>query len=428
MIRGVPEGLLHSERIVRPGLERTEQLLARLGNPEGRFPAIHIAGTNGKGSVVALLESVLCAGGIRVGAYTSPDLGDPTERIRVCRTPVEAEHLGELIMRAMDPVEELDAGPGRPNQFEALTAAAFAYFAEQEVAMGVVETGLGGRFDATRCLANPLLTLVTSVTSDHREFFGPGLMRAAWEKAGVARQGIPMVTVEDKSEVLDVFRRECEEIGAAFVQVDPGDVELRELSWERALWGSRTDPLGLGTFATRLLGAYQRPNLSLVLGALAELVGGVEVSRDHIVEGLWDAQWPGRFEVLHRCPYVVLDAAHNPAGARGLAETMERLPSVKGRKTLLFGALRGKLVRSMAEILFPRFDRVVLATPASDRALPAEALAHQARRCAHRWEVGGGVGETAASLVAELDEEDALVVCGSLTVVGEARSVLTERA
>ncbi len=428
MIQGVPEGLLNPERVVHPGLDRTQALLARLGNPEGEFPAVHVAGTNGKGSVVAFLESVLRAGGVRVGAYTSPDLGDVTERIRVDGVPVNEARLAELILQAVQPVEELEEGPGRPNQFEALTAAAFAHFAEEKVQVALVEAGLGGRFDASRCLAHPLLSLITSVSLDHREFFGPGLARAAWEKAGVARQGVPLLTVEDKPEVLEVFARECQEVGAALVEIDPRDVELVELSWDGALWRSETDPLQLGTFPTRLQGVYQGPNLALVIGALAELVGGLEIGAELIRRGLYEASWAGRFEVLQQRPYIVLDAAHNPAAARAVAETLDLLPPPKGRRTLLFGALRGKLIRAMAEILFPRFDRVVLVTPASERALPGEAVAHQARRCAREWEVGGGVGETTRALVEGLGEDDALVICGSLTVVGEARRVLEKCA
>ncbi len=428
MIEHIPDGLLNPERVVNPGLERTEALLARLGNPEGDFPAVHVAGTNGKGSVVAFLESVFRAGGLRVGAYTSPDLGDPTERIRVDGVPIDSRGLAELILNAVQPVEELDAGPGRPNQFEALTAAAFAHFACHGVDLAVVEAGLGGRFDASRSLALPVLSIITSVSLDHREFFGPGLERAAWEKAGVAREGVPLVTAEDKPEVLRVFERECQEVGAALVPVSPQDVQLAELTWERALWRSESDPLGLGTFATCLQGAYQGPNLAVVLAALGELVGGWQIGKEEIAQGLWEARWPGRFEIMRRAPYIVLDAAHNPAATRALVDTLRLLPRPQGRRTLIFGALRGKLIRSMAEILFPEFDRVVLVTPNSERAIPAEALAHQARRCARNWEIGGGVAETTAEFSEALDEDELLVVCGSLTIVGEARRVLVGRA
>jgi len=417
-------GLLAPERAVKPGLERVRLLLSRLGNPEGRFPSIQVGGTNGKGSVVAFLESVLLAGGIKVGAYTSPDLGDPTERVRVDRKPIPGARLSELVREAIYPMDGLLSGPGRPTFFEAMTAAAFAHFAREGVELALVEVGLGGRYDATSSLGRPFLTLVTSVEEDHLDFFGPGLSQAAWEKAGLARQGVPFITAERKTEVLATFAQECRDVGAALVLVDPDDVQLVELSWERAVWRSRTDPLGLGSFETGLIGAYQGANLALVLGALAELVGGFPLGREAIREGLACASWPGRFEVISRRPYIVLDGAHNPSGARALVEALARLPTPRGRRRLVFGVLRDKLVHRMAEILFPEFDEVVLVASRSPRALPPEAVAHQAKRLGVNWRVGGGVEETVKELAADLMEDDLLVVCGSLTVVGEARRAL----
>ncbi|HAF71389.1 TPA: bifunctional folylpolyglutamate synthase/dihydrofolate synthase [Candidatus Acetothermia bacterium] len=415
--------LLAPEREVKPGLERVRCLLSRLGHPEGRFPSIHVGGTNGKGSVVAFLESVLLAGGIQVGAYTSPDLGDPTERVRVGGRPIPERRLSGLIEEAILPLEELLSGPGRPTFFEAMTAAAFAYFAREGVELALVEVGLGGRYDATSSLARPFLTLITSVEEDHIDFFGPGLSQAAWEKAGIARQGVPLVTAERKPEVLATFAQECREVGAALVLVDPEDVQPVELSWERAVWRSRADPLGLGNFETGLVASYQAGNLSLVLGALAELVGGIPLSREAIREGLACASWPGRFEVVSRRPYIVLDGAHNPAGARALVEALARLPTPKGRRRLVFGVLRDKLVHRMAESLFPGFDEVVLVASRSPRALPPEAVAYQAKRLGVNWRIGGQVEETVKGLASTLGEDDLLVVCGSLTVVGEARRV-----
>lgn len=416
--------LLAPERTVKPGLARVQALLSRLGSPERRFPAVQVGGTNGKGSVVAFLESVLVVGDVKVGAYTSPDLGDPTERIRVKGEAISPERLEELIQEAIYPMDELLAGPGRPTFFEAMTAAAFAHFAREGVELALVEVGLGGRYDATSSLANLLLTLVTSVEEDHIDFFGPGLGQAAWEKAGIARQGVPFLTVERKEGVLATFAHECRNVGAALVLLDPEDVELVELSWERAVWRSRTDPLGLGEFETGLLGLYQRDNLALTFGALAELVGGMELGRETIREGLAAARWPGRFEVLSCRPYIVLDGAHNPSGAQAVVDTLGRLPAPKGRKVLVFGALRDKMVREMAEALFPRFDEVVLVASRSGRALPPEALSHQARRLRCTWRIGGPVEETVRELASGLGEEDLLLIAGSLTVVGEARRAL----
>jgi len=267
-VKGIPEGLLGSERTVKPGLERTRALLERLGRPEGRFPAIHVGGTNGKGSVVAFLESVFLSSGIKVGAYTSPDLGDPTERIRVGGARIPEDRLSQLILEAVQPVEPLEAGPGRPTYFEALTAAALAHFDRERVDLALVEVGLGGRYDATRCLAWPLLTLITAVERDHVEFFGPELERAAWEKGGIASTGVPLLTTETKEQVLSVLVSTSSETGAALTTVRPDDVQLVDLNWDRAVWSSRADPLDLGSFETSLLGTYQAQNLSLVLAAL----------------------------------------------------------------------------------------------------------------------------------------------------------------
>ncbi|MGC9529147.1 MAG: bifunctional folylpolyglutamate synthase/dihydrofolate synthase [Candidatus Bipolaricaulaceae bacterium] len=421
---GLPWEALAPGWAVKPGLERVNVLLDRLDHPERKFPAIHVGGTNGKGSVVAFLEAALGAGGVKVGTYTSPDLGDPTERIRVAAQSISAGGLDELVRRAILPLDDLVAGPGRPTSFEALTAAAFGHFAAQRVELALVEVGLGGRFDATRALARPLLSIVTSVEQDHRDFFGPGTGRAAWEKAGIARSGVPFLTAERKPEVLATFAQECREVGAALVLVDPEDVEPVEVSWDRAVWRSRDDPLGLGQFETRLLGLYQRGNLALALAALAELVGGFPVPREAIREGLGTAAWAGRFEVLSRRPYIVLDGAHNPAGSRALVATLEHLPRPRGTSTLVFGVLRDKVVREMAEILFPWFDRVVLVASRSERALPPAALAHQARRLGCKWCIGGPVGPAVSDVVRDLGEEDMLVICGSLTVVGEARRAL----
>lgn len=288
--------------------------------------------------------------------------------------------------------------------------------------------GLGGRFDATNCLGRKLLCLVTSVELDHLEFFGPGYSRAAWEKAGIAALGVPLLTVERKVEVLATFAREAKAAGSALVLLDPEDVEPVELSWERAVWRSREDPLGLGEFETGLIAGYQRANIALVLGALRELVGGLGVPKGAIYQGLAEARWPGRFEVVSRRPYIVLDGAHNPAGARGLLESLRVLPQPRGRRTLVFGVLREKPVRAMVEILFPHFDEVVLVAPDNARALPPEALAHQARRLGVRYRIGGSVPEAIREVLTDLGEEDLLLVAGSLYTVGEARVELGRHA
>ena len=224
---------------------------------------------------------------------------------------------------------------------------------------------------------------------------GPG--QAAWEQAGLARSGVPLLTTERKSQVLAAFAQQCREVGAALVLLDPEELEPVELSWQRAVWRSRTDPLGLGVFEPRFLGAYQRANLALALGTLAELVGGMPLAKEAIREGLASAHRPGRFEVVSHRPYVVLDGAQNPAGAQALLDSLDRLPRPRGRRTLVFGVRRDKLVP-------------------------------QAARLGTRWELGGGLGETAQRAARGLGEEDLLVVCGPLPALEEARGVVRQAA
>jgi dihydrofolate synthase/folylpolyglutamate synthase len=289
------------------------------------------------------------------------------------------------------------------------------------VELALVEANCEARFDATRCLERPLLTLVTSVEEDTRFSLGQG--QAAWEQAGLARPGVPLLTTERKSQVLAAFAQRCREVGAALVLLDPQELEPVELTWQRAVWRSLPDPLGLGVFETRFLGAYQQANLALALGALAELVGGMPLGKEAIREGLASAHRPGRFEVVSLQPYVVLDGAQNPAGARALVDSLNRLPRPGGRRTLVFSARRDKLIRDTAGVLFPEFERVVLATPDCEGALPAEAVAPQAARLGVPWELGGELAEAVREAVRGLEDEDLLVVCGPLPALEEARGV-----
>ncbi|RLE29399.1 hypothetical protein DRJ54_04700 [Candidatus Acetothermia bacterium] len=426
MTVGEVEPLLARSSGGRVDPARMRRLLAQLGVPAEPFPLIHVGGTNGKGSVVALLEAVFSAAGLRVGAYTSQDFSDPLARVRVGMDFVTGERLRDLFQRAISSGGEASSERRYPTREEALAAAAFLHFTQEEVALALVEAHRDPRYEPACQLDSPLLTLVTSVEEDTRLPWGLG--QAAWEQAGLARTGVPFLTTERKPQVLATFAQKCREEGAALVLVDPGDVAPVELTWRRAVWRSRSDPLGLREFETKFLGAYQGANLALTLGALAELVGGLSLSRDAIREGFASAQCPGRFEVVSQRPYVVLDGVQNPAGARALVESLERLPQPRGRQILVFGVRRDKLVRDTVEALFPRFERVVLATPSCEGALPAEALVPQAARLGIPWELGGGLGEAVQMEVRGLGDEDLLVVCGPLPALEEARGVVRQAA
>lgn len=397
----------------RGNVSRTRALLGRLGNPEAAFPAIHVTGTHGKSSVAAFLESVFAASGYRVGVFS------PSSPLQ------EAVRLsGEAVsQRALEPYlsQVEDACEGVLLPVEKLAAATFLFFAEEEVEIAVVGAAVGGRNDPSNCLPHRLLTLVTCVEEDRVDLFGRGWGRASWEEAHSVSPGIPLLTVERKVEVLATFAEATKQAGGALVILDPDEVQSRELSWDHMRWELREDPLGLAGFTTSPLGLYQRGNLALALGALCELVGGWELGPDAIRRGLESARLPGRFEVVSRGPYLVLDAARNPAAATSLVETLKSMPDPGGKRTLFFAIHRGQPVRSTAEILFPAFDEVVLCSGDDAELLPASALLPQARRLGVHCRVESDPHTALARALDAAAAEDMIVVVAPKELLAEVR-------
>ncbi len=388
-------------------------LLGRLGNPEEGFPSIHVTGSLGKGSVVSFLEAAFAASGYRVGTL-SPSSA-PQEMVRLSAEPVPQTALEPYLSR----VDERCEVQARP--VEKLAAAAFLFFAEEEVEIAVVGAEVGGRNDLANCLPHRLLTLVTCVEEDRVDLFGRGWTRASWEEAHTASPGVPLLTVERKVEALATFAEATKRAGGALVILDPDEVQGREFSWDRVSWGLRDDPLGLGEFSTPPLGLYQQANLALALGALCELVGGWELGPDAIKRGWINVKLPGRFEVISRRPYVVLDAARNPAAAASVVKTLEAMPDPGGRRTLLFAIHRGQPVRSTVEVLFPAFDEVILCSGADEELLPAQALFPQARRLGVRCRLEPDPHAAVVKALEAASPEDLIVVVAPKKILAEVR-------
>jgi dihydrofolate synthase/folylpolyglutamate synthase len=387
--------LLPTSSARRLELTRVRFLLERLGSPQRKFPSIQVGGGQGKSCVIAILESILAAGGIRVGAYDRPDGDGRAHSARVMGDPIPEEDLLAEAEMTLHPFSELLDGPGRPTFPEALAAAVMSRFAKERVELALLEAGGDSRRDALCQLTRPLLALVTPVNTGPRAL---DLGQAALNEVGLAWQGIPFLTTEWKDTALAVFARECRDRGAALVLVDQGDVQLVEASWHRAVWRSRTDPLGLGEFETGFLGAYQGANLALALGALAELVGGIAIPREAVREGLAGAHLPGKFEVISRRPYVVLDGARSEDDLGALASSLERLPHPGGRRRLFCGpggpALGGLPKRT--------FDGITVVDEDAEEALERT--------------------------LSSLGEDDVLVVCGRPAFLKEARGVVDRTA
>jgi len=406
---------------VKPGLERIRRLIDRLGSPQAVYPVVHVAGTNGKGSVVAMVDSVLRRTGLRTGRYTSPELVDFRDRIAV-----DGEWIGEETFA--DIVETMSAsldGDDAPTLFEALTAMAFEYFRRRRVDIAVVEVGLGGRFDATN-VVRPCVTALTTVSLDHTALLGTTVERIAWEKAGIAKRGVPLILGSLPSKAEAVVRQVAREVSAP---VRSCDVEPVRTAVD---WAGATFRVEAADFPLRielpLLGAWQTENLRVALCIVRELrSSGFAIPQQAIVDGLNGVRWPGRLETVHESPRVLLDGAHNVAGAAGLADEVCRLVPERARRALLFGVLRDKDAAGMLAALAPAFPSVTLCASQSPRALPAEALATVARAVGIRHRTTDSVTRGVRDALATLPPEDVLVVAGSLTVIAEARRTLTER-
>lgn len=405
---------------MRLSLEPFRRQLARLGEPQRNLPAVLVAGTNGKGSTAALLAAIGCAAGYRTGLYTSPHLEEPRERIRLDGLALPTLELDRLVAETVDGGGEDEL----PTPFEALTAAAFLAFAEAGVELAVLEVGLGGRLDATNT-ADPLLSIVTPIALDHREQLGDSIAAIAVEKAGVMRAGRPTIAWEGDAEAAAALQAAARDCGA----------ELSFASQEATVTSRQTGGLGgqqvvlrsaIGERRLRLplAGSHQRRNLALAVVAAERLAtsGFSRIDAASVTRGVEGCRWPGRLEAV-AVPggqSVLLDGAHNPAGAEALAEHLggERAPW-----DLVFGTLADKDAAAMAAALAPRARRVFLAPPESPRALALPALT--ALPALAGATPTAGAGESLSRALAA--GAPLVVVTGSLYLVGEARRWLRQR-
>jgi dihydrofolate synthase/folylpolyglutamate synthase len=410
-------------RIDAPSLERMQRLMDIMGDPQRAAPVVHVTGTNGKGSTAQMITRLLMAQGLRVGTYTSPHLERVNERITLDGEPIDDETFAEEVLATAD--LEVLAGV-RPSYFEILTAAAFRTFADAAVDVAVVEVGLLGRWDATN-VADADIAVVTNVGLDHTEYAGPTLADIAREKAGIVKPGSTLVLGETDPELAAIFRAES-----------PGIVWWRELDFDctqnqLALGGrSVTLQTPLAVYPDVFLplhGRHQGDNAAVALTAV-ESFFAAPMAADVVEEGFAAVRVPGRFEVLGHQPLVVIDGAHNPAGADACAAVFEDDFDPIGRRILVVGFLRGRDPADMLGAL--RADAaaiVICCTPPSPRAVPAEETAAAARAL----EVDEVIVEPDVARACEValrhaQADDAVLVTGSLYVVGEARPFLITRA
>ncbi|MBO5269294.1 MAG: bifunctional folylpolyglutamate synthase/dihydrofolate synthase [Clostridia bacterium] len=355
----------------KPGLERIRALCEKLGNPQNKIRFIHVAGTNGKGSVCAMLSSILTAAGYKTGLYTSPYIKTFNERMAINGEPISDEELVELT-EMIRPIA--DAMEDKPTEFELITAIAFAYFAKNCCDLVVLECGLGGRLDSTNIIDTPVLSLITGVAFDHTAILGNTIEAIAEEKAGIIKHGCPVLFGNNshEHEALGVMRRVASKQNAPLAVTDESLLTNIRLSVDGTLFdfGEEKD------YCLSLLGSYQPYNAATVLTAVRSLrFSGYEIPESAVRTGLKQVRWPARFERLSDDPVVIYDGGHNPQGIAAAKKSIETY--FGDRKILLLTGLMGdKDYSAMVRSLAPLTEQVFTVTPDNPRSLPAEDLAN----------------------------------------------------
>jgi len=423
-------------------LENITVLDERLGQPSRAYRSAHIAGTNGKGSTAAFLESILRHAGLRTGLNTSPHLEKINERIRIDGKEISDEDFAAVFTRICKMIEQLLADGklrAHPTYFECVTAMAMEHFARQRVDCAVFEVGLGGRLDATNILA-PAVTIITPVDFDHENFLGHSLHEIATEKAGILKPNIPAILAQQLPEAREVILKRAQELGCPVIEthvayrIKEKTVSLRQASSEGFPAGTvKATIVEVSSgwsldISPSLAGDFQARNaLNAVAAARVIATGGLPVSDEAIASGISNTVWPGRLEKLQAHPDVYLDGAHNPAAARELAAFLAQ--NFASRKIwLIYGALRDKSVDEVAGQLFPLAAEVVLTEPRTPRAISASQLTEIAGYHAHHSETIPDAEKALDHVLVKAQPEDAIFICGSLYLVGQLRAYWKNRA
>ena len=409
-------------RVESPSLDNINTFMDLMGQPNLSYPVIHITGTNGKGSTTQIITQLLIAHGLQVGTYTSPHLETLTERISRNNEPISEQDFADCVAAIAD-IEVI--GGVRPSYFEVMTAAAFRYFADTAVDVAVIEVGMLGRWDATN-VVNSSVAVITNIALDHTEFAGPRLEDIAFEKVGISKPGSVLVVGDTNEELREIWN--AAESAAVLLRGNDFEISENELAVGGRLIDVRTERAVYKDLPLPLHGQHQGENASIALTAVEEFFGNV-LDIEVVREGFAAVKMPGRFEVLGRGPLVVIDGAHNPAGADVCAQVFFDDFSPEGKRILVVGALKGRDPQMLLSALrADEFDVVICCTAPSPRGLVAADLGSAAKQMGCEQVVVCETVEAACDKALNIArEEDAVLVAGSLNGVGSARTFLRRK-
>jgi len=408
-----------------PGLGNIRNLCEKLGNPQKDLQFVHIAGTNGKGSVLAYISTILKAAGYKVGRYVSPTIFEYRERIQINSRSITKKALCEYVERMKGICEELVAeGKPHPTPFEVETAMAFAYFKEQGCELVVMETGMGGRQDATNIIENTLVAVLVSISMDHMQFLGKDLTAIATEKAGIIKPGCQVVTALQEPEVMQVIEKQAEEYQVPVTVATKKSVCKIRYGLEK----QRFDYGSWKNLEISLAGKHQIGNAVLAIEVVQALQQkGYEITEKALRAGLKETQWPGRFTLLAKKPYFVVDGAHNEDASKKLAESIEFYFTNK-RIIYIMGILRDKEYEKIIDLTHGYADQILtVATPNQARTLSSYELATEVAKVHQNVTAVDSLEEAVEIAYLLAGKEDVIIAFGSLSFTGKLMNILEKR-
>lgn len=399
------------------GLDNMRELLGRLGNPQDHLKFIHISGTNGKGSALSYMSTILSGAGFRTGRYISPTLYAYRERIQVDGVMIDRESLAALVTVVKEAVDAMEAeNKGNPTVFEVETALSFLYFKEQKCDIVVLETGLGGTLDATNVVKTTVMEMISSIGMDHMEFLGGTLQEIAENKAGIIKPHTWVVSAEQDPKAAEVIKRVCREKDCKLSVVDPDAFQDVHYGYEKQTFTYKN----WKDVEITLAGTYQVTNAALALEAVEALRKlGYSLTEEQVRKGMKAAFWRGRFSVIHKNPVVVIDGAHNPAAAKVLKDSLETYFQGKNLHFIM-GVFADKDYQSVIEMTAPLAKHIItIETPGNPRALSAVKLKEAVEKVNPSVEAAGSIREAVEKSMKNAQKDDVIAAFGSLSFLGE---------
>lgn len=410
----------------RLGLKNITRLMELLGNPQDNINIIHVAGTNGKGSTCSLINEVLIDAGYKTGLYISPYLEEFNERIQINSHPIDNDSLSRITALVKDKIDTmLSDGYEHPTEFEVVTAIGFKYFQEENIDFLVLEVGLGGRFDATNVVKKPLLSVITSISYDHMEYLGDTLEKIAFEKAGIIKEGVPVIIYPQAANIKNVIKEVATQKNSLVYEANENYIKKIKSNitgqWFEYL---KKDVFNIEELKINLLGEYQLLNSVTALLALEIIkMKGYNINDENVKNGFLNCRFPGRFEIINKAPLIIIDGGHNIDGISNFSKTIKSY--FKDEKIILFfGILKDKNPEAVIKYLLPLAKEIYTLTPNSPRALNSRELSDLIKQTYKKTTIPLESYEDILPIIKNSDKNDIFAFVGSLYMIGAVRKLL----